>query len=217
MQPKNEIPEPVFLSAPKAANLCGVSRNTICCWIRDDKLPSYRTAGGKYLIRPNDLMQFMASNNMFVPPALKQIAAEDERNFGPAPAEAPRETSSEPSILVVDDDRNMRKLVKRTLMDLNMPVIEAENGFDAMHKLTTNPSVALIILDMMMPGLGGAPTFDQIRESNPSLPVIILTGQNPDEVERQFKSTKPDIILSKPLKPDHLIEVANIYLKDLGF
>ena len=75
---KRDIPEPVFLSAPKAATLCGVSRNTICCWIRDGKLPSYRTAGGKYLIRPTDLIGFMRDNSMFVPQTLVEIATEDE-------------------------------------------------------------------------------------------------------------------------------------------
>ncbi|MCC5849643.1 MAG: response regulator [Verrucomicrobia bacterium] len=211
---KNNIPEPVFLSAPKAANLCGVSRNTICCWIRDDKLPSYRTAGGKYLIRPGDLLGFMNENQMFAPQALKEIAAEDEAIFGGSES---RETEAEPSILVVDDDANMRQLIRRSLQDLGMPVLEAENGFDAMHKLTVTPSVALVILDMVMPGQGGASTFEQIRKANPSLPVIIVTGQNTDDVEREFTGSKPEIILSKPIRPEHLVEVANTFLNNLGF
>lgn len=211
------IPEPIFLSAPKAANLCGVSRNTICCWIRDNKLPSYRTAGGKYLIRPSDLIQFMQSNQMFVPPALEEIAAEDEANQHPAGDEEARKTSKEPAILVVDDDENMREIAKRTLKPLGLPLLEAEDGYDALHQLTKNPLIALVILDLMMPGQTGDETFRELRKTFPSLPVIVCTGQEMSEVEEAFKGQRPDLILTKPYDPTHLANSASTFLADLGF
>lgn len=218
-----KIPEPVFLSAPKAATLCGVSRNTICCWIRDGRLPSYRTAGGKYLIRPGDLILFMQENQMFVPPSLKEIAAEDEQRqageetTADAPADTSRKTDQEPAILVVDDDADMRQLTSRTLAPLGLPVIEAEDGYDAMHQLTRNPLIALVVLDLIMPGQGGAKTFEQIRDTFPSLPVIICTGQTLEEAEELFGDRKPDLILTKPFEPSHLSSAASTFLADLGF
>ena len=211
------IPEPIFLSAPKATNLCGVSRNTICCWIRDNKLPSYRTAGGKYLIRPTDLIQFMQSNQMFVPPALEEISAEDEANQHPAGDEEARKTSQEPAILVVDDDEGMREIAKRTLTPLGLPILEAEDGYDALHQLTKNPLIALVILDLVMPGQTGDQTFRELRKTFPSLPVIVCTGQEMSEVEEAFKDQRPDLILTKPYDPPHLANSASTFLADLGF
>ena len=127
----NEIPEPIFLSAPKAATLCGVSRNTICCWIRESKLASYRTAGGKNLIRPSDLVAFMRTNAMFVPQSLAEMAEADERVMGSASTS--NTTDAEPSILVVDDDAGARTLAVRCLEDIGLPVHEAETGFEALH------------------------------------------------------------------------------------
>ncbi|MGA0333090.1 MAG: response regulator [Kiritimatiellia bacterium] len=215
---KNTIPEPVFLSAPKAATLCGVSRNTICCWIRDGKLPSYRTAGGKYLIRPGDLIQFMEENQMFVPPALTDIASADERNQNmDSPANPKRETAQEPAILIVDDDAQMRDLTQRTLSPLGLPLIQAEDGYDALHQLTKNPLIALVILDLMMPGQTGDKTFREIRKTFPALPVIVCTGQGLEEAEGRFGDLKPDLILIKPFQPSHLLNSASTFLADLGF
>lgn len=207
---KHDIPEPVFISSPKAATLCGVSRNTICGWIRNGKLPSYRTPGGKYLLRPDELMEFMASNGMYVPPGLEQLAK----------AEATPKTEvppNEPAILVVDDEPDMRRMLTATLQSLGLPILQAENGFDALHNLTVHPNIALVIMDMMMPGQGGATTFDIIHKDSPSLPVIVVTGLDPDDAASRFTDAKPDFILSKPFSAGHLREICTTYLNDLGF
>ncbi len=213
---KESLPEPVFLSAPKAATLCGVSRNTICCWIRDGRMPSYRTAGGKYLIRPADLLGFMRDNAMFVPPMLESIAEEDLAVQGSAAALPRRETNQEPAILVVDDDSVVRQLTVRSLSPLGQPILQAENGFEAMHLLTKNPHIALVVLDLVMPGQGGGRTFEQIREMSPKLPVIICTGQSLEEAESIFGDNKPDLILTKPYQTSHLVTAASAFLADIG-
>lgn len=214
---KNQIPEPLFLSAPKAANLCGVSRNTICCWIRDGKLPSYRTAGGKYLIRPGDLIQFMQDNHMYIPPVLEEIAAKDQKNQHDHPGNAQRKTTQEPAILIVDDDPIMRDLNQRSLAPLGLPLIQAEDGYDALHQLTKNPLIALVILDLVMPGQTGEKTFQEIRKTFPYLPVIICTGQDMAYASNLFGELKPDLIITKPYQPSHLLKSASTFLADLGF
>jgi len=218
---KQEIPEPVFLSAPKAATLCGVSRNTICCWIRDGKLASYRTAGGKYLIRPGDLKSFMEEHRMFVSQALVDIAAKDDlTNQGltaaPEKEEDSRNTVKEPAVLIVDDDPNARMLAVRTIQKLNVPVLQAENGFEAMHLLMKHPETALIILDLIMPGQDGVKTFQEIRKMNESIPVIIVTGYPPEHSEEAFGSVLPDLVITKPYQPAHLLSASSAFMQDLG-
>ena len=201
-----------------------MSRNTICCWIRDGKLPSYRTAGGKYLIRPVDLIGFMKSNSMFVSQALQELADEDEKaNQGSGAVESTEDpvkeritTSKEPSILVVDDDANARALAVRTLQKIDAPILEAENGYEAMHMLTKHPEIALIILDLVMPGQDGVKTYVELRNQNISLPVIIITGYPPNDSEKVFGTMEPDLILSKPYQPMHLLNSAKAFMQDLG-
>lgn len=219
---KQDIPEPVFLSAPKAATLCGVSRNTICCWIRDGKLPSYRTAGGKYLIRPGDLKTFMEEHRMFVSQHLIDIAAKDDlTNQGattspPEKKEDDRSTSREPAVLIVDDDPNARMLAVRTIQKLNVPVLQAENGFEAMHLLMKHPETALIILDLIMPGQDGVKTFQEVRKLNESIPVIIVTGYPPEHSEEAFGEVLPDLVITKPYQPAHLLSASSAFMQDLG-
>lgn len=202
-----EIPEPIFISAPKAANLCGVSRNTICCWIRDGKLPSYRTAGGKYLIRPSDLSRFMTGSGMFVPQALQDLASTDELT-GNAPTQGKKSAPEGSTILVVDDDAAARELAVRTLKKLDHTIIEAENGYEAMHLLTKHPGVSLVVLDLVMPGQDGAETFQQIREKHGELPVLIVTGYPPENAEEVFGDHDPDLVITKPYQPANLYNAA---------
>ena len=210
----NALPEPTFLSAPKAATLCGVSRNTICCWIRDGKLPSYRTAGGKNLIRPSDLLDFMRDNRMFIPQALEELAKADQQSNEPESEN--RTTSAEPSILVVDDDPQARILAVKTVQKLELPVLEAETGFEAMHIMTKHPEVALIILDLVMPGQHGTKTLAEIRKKDEKIPVIVVTGYPPDDVNKDFAESSPDLVITKPYTPSHLLEAARAFLSDIG-
>ena len=157
---------------------------------------------------------------MFVPPALIEIAKDDEHNQSQQPepgAAENRETAQEPAILIVDDDQGMRELTKRTLAPLGLPLIQAEDGYEALHQLTKNPLIALVILDLIMPGQTGDKTFEEIRKTFPALPVIVCTGQELDNAKNRFANTKPDLILMKPYDPTHLLNSASTFLADLGF
>ena len=212
MSKSNNLPQPTFLSSPKVATICGVTRNTVCCWIREGKLPSYRTAGGKNLIRPADLLEFMRSSNMFVPDMVLEMAAADQAE---SDAEE-RTTSLEPAILVVDDDASARTFAVRCLSQLELPLLEAETGYEALHLLLQRPDVALIILDMVMPGQHGAKTFSEIRRQYPGMPVIVVTGYPVEEMIMKFNDEKPELMLSKPYQPSHLIDAARAFLSDVG-
>jgi CheY-like chemotaxis protein len=183
-------------------------------------LPSYSTAGGKYLIRPVDLIGFMQSNNMFVHETLLELAKQDEiatQSAAPAVDESSRETSQEPAILVVDDESYARALAVRTLQKLDIPILEAEDGYEAMHLLTQHPEIGIVVLDLIMPGQDGIKTYELIREQNKSLPVIIVTGNPPDESAKVFGEQEPDLIITKPYHPSHLSNAASAFLSDLGF
>ena len=77
-------------------------------------------------------------------------------------------------ILMVDDDRELLKMLNRYFTLKNYTVMTAENGIDAMEKINANPD--LILLDVNMPGMDGIEVCRRIRETV-SCPIIFLTAR----------------------------------------
>lgn len=86
-------------------------------------------------------------------------------------------------VLVVDDEKRIRKLIGDYLRNDDYDVVEAENGKVALEKFYANNDLDLIILDVMMPEKSGWEVCKQIREES-NIPIIFLTalGENYDEI-----------------------------------
>ncbi len=86
-------------------------------------------------------------------------------------------------ILVVDDEKDIRKLVGIYLKKQGYAVEEAENGKIAIELVKENPDFDLIIMDIMMPEMSGLEACRAIREFFSSVPVLFLTAktQEPDK------------------------------------
>lgn len=210
---KNNIPEPKFLSVPDSAKICGVSRNTVYMWVRQGKLGAYQTPGKTNLIRPGDLLKFMESNGMFVPASLIQLAKEDEEMVGgPAAGKAPSAapTNSICTVLVVDDDPMSRSLAVRALKDIST-VYQAETGFEALHLMTTQPDIDIVMLDLRMPGQHGLETLKEIKRTFLQVSVIIVSGFAKEVAEDELDGETVRKIIEKPVTvqalQDAIIEV----------
>lgn len=104
-------------------------------------------------------------------------------------------------ILIVDDDASIRKVVRFALEKAEFSVIEAENGEVA---LTLFSQADFIVLDVMMPKMGGIKTCAKIRESS-SIPILFLSSQD-DEFDRiQGLEIGGDDYLTKPFSPRELV------------
>lgn len=204
--------QPKFISASEAAKMCGVTSHTVCAWIRKAKLQAYQTAGGKNLIRPVDLMDFMKRHHMFVPDSVKDLAGAQEGPTSPAwtsPAQphAPSSLKGKRAVLVVDDLPDARKLVGAILKDLDVVVLEAESGYEAMHILLKHPEVRVVILDLVMPGQLGSSTLEEIRRQFQALPVVVVTAYAPEEALSMFEHQRPDKLITKPYRASDLLNV----------
>ena len=78
-------------------------------------------------------------------------------------------------ILIVDDDNDVRGMIKRALQELGYPVLEAHDGPTALA-LFDEQKPSLVILDYMMPGMDGAEVAREIAARDPSMPIIFSTG-----------------------------------------
>ena len=107
-------------------------------------------------------------------------------------------------ILVVDDESRMRKLVRDFLVKSNYEVLEAEDGIKAMDLFFEMKNIALIILDVMMPGMDGWQVCREIREYS-KVPIIMLTAKTDERDELQGFSLGVDEYIAKPFSPKILV------------
>src|SRR5438552_4925704 len=86
---------------------------------------------------------------------------------------APR--SARRSILVVEDDESTRRYLATLLEGLGHHVVSAKSGEEALRKVHAPSRPSLVLLDLILPGIGGLEVLDQIQRSQPGLPVIVLS------------------------------------------
>ncbi len=111
-----------------------------------------------------------------------------------------------PTILVVDDERYIRDLIKKALKNSVYTVLEATGGHEAQEILRNN-DVDMLIIDLVMPHKGGIETFIETRESNKNIKIIAISGkirtQN-DSIQELAQQFHIDSVLSKPFDLDEL-------------
>lgn len=115
------------------------------------------------------------------------------------------------TILVVDDELLIRKVIREYLESENYKVLEAENGLDALRVLSSN-KVNLIILDIMMPKMDGFACLEEIRKTK-DIPVIMLSAVKEETDKLNSFNLGVDDYVTKPFSPKELIARVKAHLK----
>ena len=119
----------------------------------------------------------------------------------------------EDSILVVDDEERMRKLIKDFLAVKGFSMLEAEDGEKALQVYEENSQkIDLILLDVMMPKLDGWSVLRQIRQTS-KVPIIMLTARGEEQDELFGFELGVDEYISKPFSPKILVARVEAILK----
>jgi len=107
------------------------------------------------------------------------------------------------TLLIVDDEAELRRSIGTVLKRRGFDVIEASNGEEALRMLA-DQLPDLVVLDLKMPGLTGIETLREIRRENTRLPVLILTGHG--DFESALAGIKLDVVdfVTKPVDPELL-------------
>jgi len=113
-------------------------------------------------------------------------------------------------ILVVDDDPNLRVLLRQMLALRGFDVVEAEDGLDALT-MVEEAEPDLVVLDVMMPDVDGITVCKQLRcqPKTAKLPIIMLSGKVSSEAVEEGLQAGADRYLRKPIPLADLI--ANIW------
>lgn len=117
------------------------------------------------------------------------------------------------TILVVDDESRMRKLVKDFLSREGYKVLEAGDGIEAMDIFYENKDIDLVILDVMMPKMDGWQVCREIRTHSSQIPIIMLTARSSEHDELQGFESGADEYISKPFSPKILVARVSAILR----
>ncbi len=117
------------------------------------------------------------------------------------------------TVLVVDDEARMRKLISDFLKQKEFRVIEAEDGEKALEIFEENKNkIGLVLLDVMMPKLDGWSVLRQIRQES-KVPIIMLTARGEEQDELFGFELGVDEYISKPFSPKILVARVEAILK----
>jgi two-component system, OmpR family, response regulator CpxR len=114
------------------------------------------------------------------------------------------------TILVIDDDAAMRRLILRVLRDRGHELLEAENGDDGVA-LVQEGRPDLIITDILMPQKEGIETIREVLDRAPGTKIIAISGGGTQNLMflDAAKAFGAHAALAKPFRPDELIETVN--------
>lgn len=119
-------------------------------------------------------------------------------------AEAPRGTET---ILVVEDQQEVRRFTCDVLRKYGYAVLAAESGDEALKTLSQcEQPIALVVTDLVMPGMTGRELADQIATVRPDLPMLFMSGYSDEIATRQGVLGKEAAYLQKPFSPRALAE-----------
>ncbi len=125
-------------------------------------------------------------------------------------------------ILVIDDEEDVREVLKLHLESAGYNVLEAENGEDGINILRSEDNminVGLVLCDIRMPKVNGVECVDFLKKEAPGVPVVMVTGYPDTEMATAFLKKGVKDYLVKPVEKEKLLSVVGKIVsagKDIG-
>src|SRR5574340_444980 len=125
-------------------------------------------------------------------------------------------------VLVVDDEPHIGRIIKMKLEQGPFAVTLAYDGNEALALLAAEPRIAVVLLDLMMPGMSGLDVLERIRAEPrwSTLPCVILTAAGQERHHRQAMALGATDFLTKPFSPKKLFsrvaEIAGVSGRESG-
>ncbi|KOA20613.1 transcriptional regulatory protein SrrA [Clostridium homopropionicum DSM 5847] len=118
------------------------------------------------------------------------------------------------TVLIVEDEERMRKLIRDYFENSGFSVLEASNGVEALNLIKEN-KVDLMILDIMMPYMDGWTVCTTLRKTS-QIPIIMLTAKGEEEDKLLGYQLGADDYVTKPFSPKVLVAKGKALLKRIG-
>jgi len=179
---KQEILPDSLLTSYQVGAILQVNPSSVNKWVKDGRIPAFRTPGGHRRIRAADLVSFLNNHKMPVPRTLTGAAKR--------------------RLLIVDDDAKQLEAMARILKPHSdrIDIAMASNGVDALVQFgSLKPHVA--VLDVFMPLVDGLEVCRRLK-SNPDTAhtrIIITSGQLTPDIEKRASEAGADMCVPKPV------------------
>jgi len=109
------------------------------------------------------------------------------------------------TVVLVDDEEMVLDIGAKMLQHLGYEVLKAKGGRETVEMYQANKDIIdLVVLDMIMPELGGGEAFDKIKEINPNVKVLLSSGYSIDGQAREIMQRGCDSFIQKPFSIKHL-------------
>jgi CheY-like chemotaxis protein len=111
------------------------------------------------------------------------------------------------TVLIIDDEDTVRAVARQTLELAGLTVLTAPDGREGVKLFEAKKEeIALVLLDLTMPHLSGEEVYRKIRRLRRSVPVIIISGYNEQELSGRFAGKGVAGSMQKPLRPRELLK-----------
>jgi excisionase family DNA binding protein len=185
LQPKRET----LYTSHEVGTLLQMDPSSVVKWVNDGLLPAYRTPGGHRRIRQSDLLAFLRSHGMFIPPELGTGAVK---------------------VLVVDDDPGVLSALQRAMKSHRdqVELHTCESGIEALVKVGALKPDALVI-DIHMPELDGLEVLQKLKANleTRGVEIVMMTGKATADLEKKARAMGAMALLAKPVSAGTLIDV----------
>ena len=105
------------------------------------------------------------------------------------------------SILLVDDEESILDVCREILIALGYNIYIAHNGKEAIKIYSSNKdNIHLVMLDMIMPGLSGSETYDELKLINPEVKVLLSTGYSASDQAKKIMDSGCQALIQKPFR-----------------
>ena len=121
----------------------------------------------------------------------------------------PNETPARGSILIVDDEAAVAEMLRDIFLSEGYAVDRASNGGDALMLASLSRPDA-VVLDMKLPDTTGAEVLARLRELDDSIPVLMLSGSDDEDLARALLKAGAMEYIRKPFDFDHLTRAASL-------
>lgn len=119
---------------------------------------------------------------------------------------------SQGKIMVVDDEADIRNIIKMHLEEKGYNFLEAEDGEQAIKLLQTGDNLincGLILCDIRMPKVNGIECIEYFRDQAPGIPIVVITGYPETEMAVDLMKKGVKDYLVKPIEGKKLLEIVN--------